>query len=341
MSFIPLTPQSIVISSDSVVSTLWNNGQTILNNIYKESISTETKFLNIYDIDPNINNNAEINFSITYGNIYGSGSSPINPLIPENSLTRILYGQIRTLVNGDENTPINFGSGNTKSPDVYIININRKNYKEKLFTPTFNLHLSSSAGLIQLTTNVKDITNTQYTDTGRIFDIVSGSNGNSIITTTTSDSPGYTVSGSYGKFLPDVGLILINPRALSLPFVSGGLGLSVETPQSDIAFLQNQNFLYNYIKQGQYFSLNSEETVTSDYIFVRVNNDECNYTTNPTIINNSGEFYYNNLINNPQTYITTVGLYNDRNELLAVAKLSKPLKKDFTKEALLRVKLDF
>jgi hypothetical protein len=42
-----------------------------------------------------------------------------------------------------------------------------------------------------------------------------------------------------------------------------------------------------------------------------------------------------------QTYITTIGLYNDTNELLAVAKLSRPLLKDFTKEALIRVKLDF
>jgi hypothetical protein len=47
------------------------------------------------------------------------------------------------------------------------------------------------------------------------------------------------------------------------------------------------------------------------------------------------------MINNPQTYITTVGLYNDNNDLLGVAKLSKPLLKDFTKEALVRIKLDY
>ena len=46
-------------------------------------------------------------------------------------------------------------------------------------------------------------------------------------------------------------------------------------------------------------------------------------------------------INSPQTYITTVGMYNDNNDLLAVAKLSRPLVKDFTKEALIRIKLDF
>jgi hypothetical protein len=47
------------------------------------------------------------------------------------------------------------------------------------------------------------------------------------------------------------------------------------------------------------------------------------------------------MINSPQAYMTTVGLYNDNNDLLAVAKLSQPLLKDFTKEALVRIKLDF
>jgi hypothetical protein len=59
------------------------------------------------------------------------------------------------------------------------------------------------------------------------------------------------------------------------------------------------------------------------------------------MISGSGEIYFPSLVENPQTYITTVGMYNDNNELLAVAKLSKPLVKDFTKEALVRVKLDF
>lgn len=76
-------------------------------------------------------------------------------------------------------------------------------------------------------------------------------------------------------------------------------------------------------------------------MFVRLPNADFNYTTNPSMISGSGEFVYSSLINNPQTYVTTVGMYNDNNELLAVAKMSKPLVKDFTKEALIRVKLDF
>ena len=59
------------------------------------------------------------------------------------------------------------------------------------------------------------------------------------------------------------------------------------------------------------------------------------------ISGSTGEVIYTQFINNPQVYITTVGMYNDANELVAVAKLSKPLLKDFTKESLIRVKLDF
>jgi hypothetical protein len=77
-------------------------------------------------------------------------------------------------------------------------------------------------------------------------------------------------------------------------------------------------------------------------VFIRARNSEFNYSENPTFISGStGEVIYNDFINNPQVYFTTVGMYNDTNELVAVAKLSKPLVKDFTKEALIRVKLDF
>ena len=90
------------------------------------------------------------------------------------------------------------------------------------------------------------------------------------------------------------------------------------------------------------FTLNSQESVTSDFIFVRPRSSEFNYSENPSFVTGStGEVLYSSFINNPQVYITTIGMYNDANELLAVAKLSRPLLKDFTKEALIRVKLDF
>jgi hypothetical protein len=100
--------------------------------------------------------------------------------------------------------------------------------------------------------------------------------------------------------------------------------------------------LFEAISLGESFALNSQETITSDYVFVRARNSEFNYSENPSFISGStGEVIYSNFINAPQVYITTVGMYNDSNDLLAVAKMSRPLLKDFTKEALVRVKLDF
>jgi hypothetical protein len=348
MSFVTINAEDFVISADSITSTLWSNNTTTLFSYYTSSTAiTNNAYLPVYLESPSVNPSATPQFTISYGQVNGTGSAPINPSIPGKSPSRITYGQFRTLINGDENTNMSFGTGNTNSPDFYVINISRANYKEKLFLSTFNLSLSGSDGLnqstIRLTNNSADVTSLTYCDAGRVFDIVSGSNGS---TTTSipsgSSAAGYTVSGSYGKFLPDVGLIVLNARALALSASNGGIGLNPQTGNTTSALGNTNAGLYSaMVKSSAGFALNSEETITSDYIFIRIKNSDFNYTTNPSMISGSGEFYFPSLINNPQTYITTVGLYNDNNELLAVAKLSKPLVKDFTKEALVRVKLDF
>ena len=343
MSFIPLNTEDFVVSSDSITSTLWSNNTTTLTNFYASATAiTNNAYLPVYAENPSTVATALPQFSIAYGQVNGSGSAPINSTIPGLSPTRITYGQFRTLINGDENTNISFGTGNTDSKDFYVININRSNYKEKLFPGTFNLTLSGSVeGKIQLTDNSVDSTTLTYCDAGRVFDIVSGSNGSATTANFSGITAGYTKSGSYGKFLPDVGLIILNAQALALSASEGGILLTPGSTNNNTTLNTTNTGLFNAINKGKSFSLNSEETITSDYIFVRIKNNDFNYTTNPSMISGSGEFYYPSLVNNPQTYITTVGLYNDNNELLAVAKMSKPLVKDFTKEALVRVKLDF
>jgi hypothetical protein len=344
MSFVTLNTEDFVVSADSITSTLWSDNTTTLFNFFTSSTAiTNNAYLPVYGVSTVSSPSALPQFTISYGQVDGSGSAPLNAAIPGKSPTRITYGQFRTLINGDENTNLNFGTGNTNSPDFYVINISRANYKEKLFLSTFNLALSGSSK-INLTNNSANVTSLTYSDAGRVFDIVSGSNGAATTSIPASSSAaGYTVSGSYGKFLPDVGLILLNARALALSASFGGIGLVPSTGSTSVDLSNiNAGLLGAMIKGGvEGFSLNSEETITSDYIFVRIKNSDFNYTTNPSMISGSGEFYYPSLINNPQTFITTVGLYNDNNELLGVAKLSKPLVKDFTKEALIRVKLDF
>jgi hypothetical protein len=90
------------------------------------------------------------------------------------------------------------------------------------------------------------------------------------------------------------------------------------------------------------FLARNSEKVTSTHYFVRIKNAEYNFSNNPSYVTGSvGQIAQSTFVGDPKTYITTVGLYNDRQELLAVAKLSKPLLKSFQREALIRVKLDF
>jgi len=341
MSFVALEPTDIVVSADSVVAPAWSTGIPTLTAFTTASSAAPQFYLDVY-ASASVTTDTSPQFSIAYGNLLGSGSAYYNALVPGVSPTRTTYGQYRTLVYGDENTNFNFGSGNTVSRDIYVINVNRNRYKQQLFAPTFNLKLTSGSTTLNLTNNSTTVTTVNYLDCGRAFDIVSGSNGapTSLAPVSASSvTAGYTPSGSYGLFLPDVGLIVLNPRALALPPVSGGLNLFVnEAANTDT---QNYNSVYNAVSAGGNFQLNSEETVAADYVFVRVKSQDFNYTTNPSMISGSGNLIYSNLINNPQTYITTVGMYNANNELLAVAKMSKPLVKDFTKEALIRVKLNW
>ena len=129
--------------------------------------------------------------------------------------------------------------------------------------------------------------------------------------------------------------ILINPAAVSQ-------SINLSPSRSNNSDGLNNTKLFTAISGGASFTLNSQATLTSDYVFVRARNSEFNYSENPSFIAGStGEVIYDNFINAPQVYLTTIGMYNDSNELIAVAKMSRPLLKDFTKEALVRVKLDF
>ena len=336
MSFKRLDPQDISISAESIVAPAWSAQQVELKAFHTSStqvgVGAGKYYYDIYQT-ASLDSAAAVQFSLAYGNTLGNGSTMIST-VSGSSPSAITYGQYRTLVNGDENT--NFTFGNITPQSIFAISINRSRYKEKLLPGSFNLVLSGSGtNRISLTDNSLSTTTVSYVDAGRVYDIVSGSDGLPY-----SDS-GFTInSGSYGKFLPDVGLVILNGAALSGSAAAGGIALTVNEGANVSATL-NLTSIYNAINAGGSFKLKSEETISSNYVFVRVRNGEFNYSTNPSNITGSGELRHDVMVNTPQAYITTVGMYNDNNDLLGVAKLSKPLLKDFTKEALVRIKLDY
>jgi hypothetical protein len=337
MAFKRFDSEDFLVSSDSITSTLWSTGNPTLTSFYSSSIqiagSSGNYYLSTYQTsstDPS----AEVQFDIVYADSLGSGSTWFNAIVPENSPTKTMYGQYRSLILEDETANFIFGTGNNvlTGDNFWVLSIERARYKQSLFPGSLNLQLSGSGGIINLTDNSLDNPVNVFIGSSRVYQLVSGSNG----TAGTLPNSGYVPnSGSYGLVFPDLGTIILNPYAISQ-------SINVSPSRSNNSDGLNNQTLFNSISLGASFALNSQETITSDYVFVRARNSEFNYSENPSFISGStGEVIYDNFINSPQVYITTIGMYNDSNDLLAVAKMSRPLLKDFTKEALVRVKLDF
>ena len=365
MSFGAYQPEDQVLSSDVLVAPMWSGNTTQLTTFFSWSLQESTPaqgqfYLNVFKDNVNLpaSQSAESQFSIAYGHVSGSGSSYFNPLVPNRTPTRDIYGQYRSLIYGDENSTFYFGGTQFASRDIIVISVNRARFKESFNPGSFFLRITSgstpfSIGLVDDSTVT---TTSTYIGTSRVYQLLSGSyNPNTQVTVPSSSN--YTVSGSYGLMIPDEGLIILNPRALALPVGPlGGVGaIFNEFSSSQAADFFNSNPIHSINNRmvfqmisrsfspttGSLFNLQSSETISSRYFFTRVKNAQFNYTSNPTVIDSNGNLLYTQLIYNPQTFITTVGLYNNTGDLLAVAKLNKPLVKDFTKELLIRVKLDF
>lgn len=343
MGFKRFDPEDLVISNDAITATVWSNNTPTLTEFYTSSIQVVSNnaefYYNVYQT-ASTDDTAAIQFSVAYCDADGSGSRFYNALVTGSSPTKTNYGQYRTLILGDENA--NFVFGNTTSSYFYVINVERARYKESLLPGTMTLYISGSGGK-QVLTDDSSLNNAAiFTDAGRRYNLVSGSAGT--VYTGTNSNGWTTASGSYGWFLPEVGLILLNGKALDGAFADGGIALNTTRSFDSSSF--NQGKIIDGLNaagdSSLGFTLNSRETLSSDFIFVRARNSEFNYSENPSFISGStGAVLFNSFIDDPKTYITTVGLYNNDQDLLAVAKLSRPLQKDFTKELLVRVKLDF
>lgn len=339
-----------VDSIDRVFTSAWSGNTNELTTAFSSSTQYVTTtstasgafYMEIYDKDPGIDNTAEVQYSIAYGHRTGKGSLEFSTDAgaEDFSAAKSIYSQYRNLVFGGDETQNFTFDGHT--PDhIYIINVNRARYKNSIRVGNLSLHLSGSGtyNLLELTDDSKTVSgsaNAIRSGVGREFNIVSGS-GNGV--RLGSSNTYVTDSGSYGYIYPDAGLIILNGDALDATQADKGIALGTQFGSNQNR--ENPKKLQEAIIAGGSFILDAQEDIASKYYFVRVKNTEFNYTTNDSFTLDDGTLAFDSMIDNPKTYITTVGLYNDNQDLLAVAKLSQPLPKDFTKEALVKVKLDY
>ena len=321
----------------TISSGIWSGGSGTLSAFYSQSAQSSSNgayYYDIYKTSPATDSEAEVQFSITYGHLEGSGSLGTVGAATGNRATAAIHAQLVNLLLGPNVDRFTYAGDNT-SDHFYAISLKRARMREKVDPGNWELHLDSgNANQVKLIDDSKATANPTSGIGGRVFNVVSGSiqSGTAVTKTAAASQAG----GGIGLFYPDTGLIVLN-------------GNQVDSLVADITSDSGSNTLggnvprfFDSIVQGAKFQARREERLSSTHFFCRAGNKEFNFSNNPTFFTASdGTFTQPPFFQDPKSYITTVGLFNDSNELLAVAKLSQPVLKSYSREALIKVKLDF
>lgn len=287
-------------------------------------------YLNVYHRDPATSTNAAIQFALAYGHRLGSGSIGDANTLGQNvndTPSRAIYSQYKNMLLPPTDNVFSFDG--VDSDEIVVINVARARFRQKIDPGNWELRVGSGSGVGSATaySSFIDTSGQEQTPTineaGRVFAIKSGSGGVSASNTT------------YGLFYPDQGVFV---------FHAGLLRSDLGIPFNSASQVQARNHVSMSLRvsASSYFQARSEEKVTSTHYFVRITNREFNFSNNPTFVTgSSGTFRHPSMLRNPSVYITTIGMYDNANRLVAVAKLSRPLLKSFNREALIKVKLDY
>jgi hypothetical protein len=330
--------------TEVVTSGIWSNDAGSLNTFFTSSAQIASDsgkyYLDVYNLNP-ATASAEVQFSIAYAHISGGGVPTLGQTDSSTLSTKAIYSQFRNLLldGGDEYFSVYDGTtaGGHNLDHFYALAVNRARYKEQLDPGNIQIDLSGSNGLITL---IDDSGQTEAVGaSGRVFNMVSGALNIGTQNEGTISSPIASNGQGFGLFYPDAGVVLLNPAAIRAAVGTTFVSASAANTYSNVDNMRN---VYEAFKKGEDFQARRTENVSTSHYFVRANNREFNFSNNPTFVSGStGQFKNVTFEKDPKVYITSVGLYDDANELLAVAKTSKPIEKSFDKEVAIKVKLDF
>jgi len=290
-------------------------------------------FQSVYDY-PYLSSSANQIFDVTYGWASTSGlSASANS---QNTKKINIYNQMaQTLVGYDTTGSIKrfTNSSGTDITDAIFINFSRLLTKDEIKKGSFTL-TALTGGTVAAPTDTITITDT------------SGASGYRV------DSP----AGEYGYLWDasstELGILYYQA---GIAILSGGAVFDSEYGGLGGATTSNDTGSFALLATGSEIgavadglrnrltnvSFNNTTELNSTIYFCRVNHNDFNYSANPTYLNGSKLRVKTRAADAPVSYITTVGLYSADNELLAVAKLSEPLRKSSDTELTLRVRLDY
>lgn len=369
MIFTPFTPDDVVAGRINQVSSgMFGTGSLTVAqssfvtssaqaNVMTGSSPFDVRYAQYY-ID--IYSGGDQYFAVAYGDYYNSGSSYFN--YPGQSIanvytneTKIIYTQYKNTLLQPGDTFFSFASGSVDSPTdssaIFVLNYVADKFQDQIDPGQIQLNFTGSLGQFSYIDD-SQVINTQQ----NVYNLISGSIINGVPTPYTK---GGTVSGVYdgiGLFYPTNGVVILNALKLD-----ARVGITGNPPEITSARTTNQysvnwkSYWRNWIrkfylsikKSNKNMAVRKSEFVPSTNYFIRVKNKEFNYSNNPTFVSDGtdgqtkGTIIYPALISNPRTYITTIGLYDSNNELLAVGKLSRPTQKSFDNELLIKCRIDF
>lgn len=351
----------IVPNQQEVITrALWSGNVGNLTTFYTSSGQTTSNKRYYYEIYNSSSGTcgADGQFSVQYGHKNGSGSADEGGQVNDTP-TKAVYGQYRRLCLDDDTQRFTIDGRTTEH--IYVINVNRARMRDYLDEGNLELNLAELSGSKFLAggglQNAHTGSNVKISGTGKVIRLIDDSTLNSA-TVTQAGETYQMVSGSiedgvynsssphvYGIMYRRLGIVVLNADTLDMSAsfltvtgseVAGDNAYKLFTAISGAALYTDAS------GDSLGFAGRSAERVKSTHYFCRVKNSEYNFSNNPTFVTGSeGDLAEPTMIGNPVVYITTVGLYNTRKELVAVAKVSRAIKKSFTNEALIKVKLEF
>ena len=305
----------------------------------------------------NLQYNSKDHFSVTYGHILGSGSAEETATVEgttqaiykqffnftEPSAENLRDGAGWSMVDGTN------GANAVTQEGVYILAAERLQMKDRLNPGTWTVTLSGSntagtAASLNLTDDSKTV-EAESAPFGPRYHIVEGSAG---AVTTAYDTK------TYGLFYPDAGLMVLSANALSsslqgkpayqtaaiaTPAFVQGNGFSQDLRVNPAA--DNAHKLVVGLSKGSVTIRSEEQQYVYDY-FCRAKASEFNLSQNPTFWSGSDyKIRHNDMVTNPQTFVSEVGLLDVNGDVLAVGRLSSPINKNFSSEAIVKVRLTY
>ena len=354
-----------IVDTQKVTAGYFSNGSgKLLGSALHSASVAATNETYYYGITNSEDADATTQFTVAYGHYAGSGSVTDSDDIK--GATQAIYSQwASTLLPENEITGgfiISSPGSNSavtsgKDEDIYILVARRSLFKERFNKGNWTLQFSGSntannaVQTLVLTDDSKTTTPTA-TPAGPRYNIVTGSDGN--LHSTDSSS----AARNFGFFYPEVGALVFSVAEMSRS-IQGAAAITSSAitykgatnngfapgTGNDADYKNGLKFI-NALKCGNsantYIQARSEEDQTSVSYFCRATANQMNFSNNPTFVSGSAnEIRQSTLRGNPTVFITGVGLYNTSGQLVAISKLSTPLKKNFSSEATIKVKLTY